>query len=85
MIMDKFYYSDQNGNGHHDIPLSATTWQDAIIEVKTTLAYAKLFYSKTFKKKLNIVYDYVEIHKNVLRKNMTFEDLRNPEVYRKVF
>lgn len=85
MIMDKFYYSDLNGSAHYDIPLTATTWEDAIMEVKTTLAYAKLSYSKTFKKKLNIVYDYVEIHKNVLRKDMTFEDLRNPEVYHKVY
>lgn len=83
--MDKFYFTDQNGLGHYDIPLNATNWEDAVEEVKQTTSYAKLSYSKTLKKKFHIDYDYVEVHKNARRVDLTFEDLRNPEVYRKVY
>lgn len=84
--MERFYYYDQNNNGVYiDYPLQATNWEDAIEEVKHKIAYAKLSYSKTLKKKFQMACDYVEVYRNVLRKDMSFEDLRNPDVYRRIY
>lgn len=82
--MNKFYYFNVNGSQYYDYPLQATNWKAAINEAKSQFAYQRLYFPK-YKKKSYEIADYIEVYKNKLRKDLSFDDLKNPEMYRKIY
>jgi hypothetical protein len=73
-----------NGMICRDIPIQAETWEQAIEKIKHTANYKVTKMSLEYRDKKGID-DYVELYKNKLRKDLTFEDLRNPDVYRRIY
>lgn len=83
--MEKKFYMRRNGGMCNDILLeNATDWESAIINVKASVNYVTTKLSKAKRNKFGLD-DYIEVYCGKLRSELTFEDLRNPEVYRKVY
>lgn len=83
--MGKVFYMRRNGCLCNDILLEGVAdWESAIICAKNTVNFATTKYSKAKRKKFGLD-DYIEVYCGKRRSELTFEDLRNPEVYRQVY
>lgn len=82
--MSVFYMQKNGGASGCDIPIQAETWEQAIEQVKRTVNYKITKMSPTYRNK-RCINDYVELYQGKKRKELTFDDLHNPNVYRKVY
>jgi hypothetical protein len=81
--MDKFYMM-LNGGTYRDIKLPVDNWEDAIEYVKKSANYLSTKRPRTVRLRLALD-EYIEVYRGKPRKNLTFEDLENPKVYRRVY
>lgn len=81
--MTKFYMM-KNGAAYLDIPLKADNWEDAIAEVRRTSNYATTKRPKKIRDKRGLD-SWIDVYCGKLRKELSTEDLHNPQTYRKIY
>ena len=78
------FYMQNNGSLYFDFKLKSANWEDAITEAKNTQNYAITKLKKSIKDKRGID-DYVEVYCGKLRRELTFADLHDENVYRRIY
>lgn len=79
------FYMQPATHAYADIPLKSTNWADAIEEVKSTINYTTATQTPAKMRDKRGISEYVEVYCGKLRRELSFADLRNPEIYQKVY
>lgn len=82
--MKDVFYMSLNSYVYRDIQLKSTNWDDAIEEVKHTQNYTTTKLSFKQRDKLGAK-DYIEVYRNKERRDIHFDDMRDNNIYRKVY
>lgn len=83
--MKTTFYMQPATHAYADIALKSINWADAIEEVKATINYITATQTPAKTRNKRGISEYVEVYCGKLRKELSFADLRNPEIYQKVY